>query len=182
MPRAVEPRKNMNEAKIKACPICGQPPTVTIGRRAGNGEWVALPMVRCKPCDYQKHGNSDDEAAAKWNERAGVRESAMFKTAETQHVGIKDLLGAAERGKDVYEGTWLEVECRNKKANPESNWTFHSKYPLPLADEAFAGLKDFREDLNARVVEVFVRRTPLTMPEPAAPNAATSHAATTQKE
>jgi hypothetical protein len=102
----------MKNTEIKACPICGQQPTVTLGRRAGNGEWVALPMVRCKHCDYSKHGNSDEAAAAKWNERAGVRQPAMPETGDAKAVSsgavldccveIQKLLG---KEKDFHEQT-----------------------------------------------------------------------------
>ena len=116
----------MNNTEIKACPICGKPPTVQYGRRAGNGEWVALPMVRCKPCDYQKHGNSDEEAVAKWNERAGGRQPATSEMAAAKHVGISellDLLASATRLNEIVEGVrserWVGDTRRRLKDTPE---------------------------------------------------------------
>lgn len=66
---------------------------------------------------------------------------------------------------EIYEGTWLEVEYRRKNSNPTHNWDFAGKYPLPLKADAIASLKNFQEDFEARVVEVFQRRTPIAQPE-----------------
>ena len=126
----------MNSTEIKACPICGQQPTVTIGRRAGNGEWVALPMVRCKPCDYQKHGNSDEEAAAKWNERAGGRQPATSEMAATKHVGISDLL-------DCLRGMARGFEKRRTYYEKSENDPYNINTALMVA---MAGCRDTIEE------------------------------------
>ena len=63
---------------LLGCPFCGSP-TVAEGRKAGNGEWVALPGVLCRPCritfcstDLRLTPEQNLVLAKrKWNERHG---------------------------------------------------------------------------------------------------------------
>ena len=74
----------MNEAKIKACPFCGKPPTIKQAGRT-NYWWVGC-VIHLGPessgCGVSHSDYIREEAIRKWNERAGDREPVMSKTPE----------------------------------------------------------------------------------------------------
>ena len=76
----VKLRKNMSEAKIKACPFCGEPAGVEIKTHQGK-EYYA---IGCKNlvCRGSAWAGDPDavRALARWNERAGDRKPNASKT------------------------------------------------------------------------------------------------------
>lgn len=98
--------ENMSEEKILACPICGKTPEVQKPERATNGELCQMARIRCKPCDLDAHGYTDEEAARKWNKRAGGRQPEAPPNAELKPVrfgelldGLRQVLGSIQKEK-----------------------------------------------------------------------------------
>ena len=98
----------MSEAKIKACPFCGKPPTIKQAGRT-NYWWVGC-EIHLGPesigCGVSHSDYIREEAIRKWNERAGDREPATSQTTEPSTLAsatcsladersLSDLLAAA---------------------------------------------------------------------------------------
>ena len=99
----------MNEAKNLACPFCGKEAEI---ERPGTAR--ASMIIACTNCGGRMEsgdvvGLTPPEQYA-WNVRAGGRQPSTSETAETKHVGISDLLAAAELACDKWE--WLQAGTR----------------------------------------------------------------------
>jgi hypothetical protein len=85
----------MSEEKMIACPFCGW--LETAHEKAEHIIVDGAHCLQCRRCKAVGPQTFDDlGGVTAWNKRAGGRQPATSETAGTKHVGISDLLAAAD--------------------------------------------------------------------------------------